>query len=342
MDVKELKEYIYDNNYSEQILQSIGCHHIKFHSSNQYWTCANATGDNKSAIVLYNTEYLICVNYTRQMVKTNRATDLIDLVCYTKELSFPEGLKYICDEIGISYYHNFEEEIPESLKILKLIQEMNTDGLHENEDKPLEPISEDILSYYKPYVNSLFYEDNIDYETQREFEIGYDDETNRYTIPIRSELGHLVGVKGRYFYRDIPDGENKYVYLEPCSKSKILYGLYKTINNIQKTGRVYVLESEKSVMQLWGYGYMNSVSTGGKLLSQYQIDLLIRLGVDIVIAMDKDVKKDEIQEIADKFPDSMPIYYIFDEDNVLEEKESPSDNPVKWEYLIKNNIYKIR
>lgn len=46
MDVAQLKEYIYDNNYVENILKDIGCHHIKYHSSG-YWSCANKDGDSE-------------------------------------------------------------------------------------------------------------------------------------------------------------------------------------------------------------------------------------------------------------------------------------------------------
>ena len=70
--------------------------------------------------------------------------------------------------------------------------------------------------------------------------------------------------------------------------------------------------------------------------------MIVRLGVDIILAMDKDVKKDEIEQIANRFPNGVPIYYIYDEDEILEEKERPSDNPQKWSQLIKNNIYRIR
>ena len=218
---------------------------------------------------------------------------------------------------------------------------MNSNSLEEKE-KPLKPISERILSYYKEYVNDLFYEDNIDYSTQKEFEIGFDEESNRYTIPIRSEIGDLVGVKGRYFDRKVPEGENKYIYLEPCAKSKIIYGLYKTIECIKAKGRVYVGEAEKFPLQLWSYGYRNSGSTGGKELSQYQIDMLVRLGVDIVLCFDKDVTKEEYEEIAERFPDGVPLFYMFDEDNILDEHESPSDNPTKWQRLVDNNIYRLR
>lgn len=341
MDVKELKNYIYENGYTEEILKSIGCHHIKYHISGGYWTCGNYNGDRNNAVTVYNNEYLLCINHTRQMIKGTRSTDIIDLVCYSKNLSFPKGLEYICVETGISYYHDFEEDIPESFKILKEIENMSSNTFSEKE-KPLKPVSEKILSYYKRYVNDLFYNDNIDYNTQKEFEIGFDVESNRYTIPIRSEIGHLVGVKGRYFYKEVPEWENKYVYLEPCAKSKILYGLHKTMDYIKQAGRVYVLESEKAVMQLWSYGYKNSCGTGGKELSGRQIDLLVRLGSEIILCMDKDVTKSELEESADKFPDGVPLLYMYDEDNILNEKESPSDNLEKWNYMAKNNIYKLR
>ena len=56
MDVRELKNYIFENNYSEQILESIGCHHIKYHAVGAYWTAGNPDGDNSGAIILYNSE----------------------------------------------------------------------------------------------------------------------------------------------------------------------------------------------------------------------------------------------------------------------------------------------
>lgn len=125
-------------------------------------------------------------------------------------------------------------------------------------------------------------------------------------------------------------------------KTKIIYGLYKTLPYIKRTGRIYVGESEKFVKQAWSYGYQNTGGTGGKELSQYQIDMLVRLSVDIVLCLDKDVKKEELEELAERFPDGVPLYYMFDEDNILDEKESPTDDPIKWRYLVENNIYRLR
>ena len=339
MDIKLLKEYIIENNCIENILNELQCRYVKYHSSG-YYTCSNPDGNNKNAIVVY-VDTLACENYTRQ-ISNKLKNDLIDLVCYIKECNFPDALKWICQTLGIDYYYDFTQNIPESLIITQMIFEMSSESYQTNDDKPLVPISPKILTYYKPYVNDMFLKDHISYETQKEFGIGYDECTNRITIPIYSEIGDLVGVKGRLFKEELDENDIKYIYLEPTSRSRILFGLNKTINYIKREQKVFVVEAEKGVMQGFSYGTCNIVGTGGKELSATQIEMLTRLGVDIIFAFDKDVTKSEIEELANKFLDGVPIYYIYDEDNILDEKESPTDNPKKWQQLIKNNIYNIK
>lgn len=339
IDIKELKNYIYENNYVIQILEDIGCHHIKFHSN--YWSCANKTGDNVNAITVYNNCNLSCVNYTRKMIKGNRGTDLIDLICYTLGLDFKNALQFLCKEMNISYYHDFDVELPKSFQVLKQIESLKEGYIEDDEDKPLTPISSKILTYYKPYVNDLFYEDNISYSTQREFNVGYDDSTNYITIPIFSEIGDLVGVKGRLLKKDIEETDLKYYYIEPCNKNKILYGLNKTFPYIQSSQKVFVFEAEKSVMQCWDMGYFNTVSTLGKTMTKHQIEMLVRLNVPIILCFDEDVSLEEIKNILKKFPIGIQLYYMYDKDKILDKKESPSDTPKKWIYLLKHNIYSI-
>jgi DNA primase len=339
MDIKLLKTYIFENNKIEDILQEIGCHSIKFHSSNGYWTCGNPDGDNRQAIIVYSNENLNCINYTRNI---GTPSDLLTLVCYNKQLSFFEGLKFVCGILGIDYYHNFEEDVPESLRITKLLYSMQQGNLDQEDDRPLKPISEKILSYYYPCVNQMFADDGIDFKTQQIFELGYDQETNRITIPIRSEIGDLIGIKGRLFKKDISENEQKYLYIEPCARGKILYGLDKTYPYIKKTGKCFIGESEKFTQQLWSMGVYNSVATSGKKISVHQIEKLTRLNAELIFAFDKDVTKKEIEDIADRFVSGVLIWYLFDDKNILDEKESPSDSWVKWQRLNKECLYKIK
>ena len=136
----------------------------------------------------------------------------------------------------MDYYHDFDADLPESIKLSKMILEMQNDSsVTEDDNIPVKPISEKILSYYRHTVNDMFQADGIDYETQQLFEIGYDDETNRITIPIRDEIGTLVGVKGRLLSQDVAS-QNKYIYLEPTPRNKILYGLNFTYQSIKEKG----------------------------------------------------------------------------------------------------------
>lgn len=337
MDVQSLKEYILDNDKLPEILQEIGCHSI--HNHGGYITCGNKTGDNKSAIVIYINENLTVVNYTRSMTNNKRTTDIFDLICYNEDCSFPEALKFCCNLFGLDYYQE-PEDIPESLQILKMLQQMATEeGV--NDDAPLKPINEKILSYYFPYGNKLWEDDGISLSTQRLFEVAFDPMTNSIVIPIRDEQGSLVGIKARRMEYDPDSGLSKYFFLEPCSKSRVLYGLFQNIKLIQLTGVVWVGESEKFVQQLYDMGYYG-VSTGGTKISKAQVEMLTRLNAKIVFCYDEDVDEEQLKGISDMFLDGIPVYAIIDKEHILENKESPSDNPKKFQYLIKNNIYNLR
>ncbi|MGN0246516.1 MAG: DNA primase [Lachnospiraceae bacterium] len=337
MVVSDLKEYILNNDCTEQILSELGCHHII--NKGEYITCGNKDGDNKQAITIYLNDNLTCINYTRQLSKDKRTHDIFDLICFVEDLSFPEALKWTCDLLGIDYYKE-PEEIPESLQILKMLKEMST-GDESEDNTPLKPIPEEILSYYLPYPNRMFEEDNIPLSIQKEFEIGYDSSTNYISIPIRDELGSLVGVKGRWFGPS-EEVNNKYLYLERCNKSRVLYGYFQNKDYIKNSTKLFVVESEKSVMQLAGMGYRNAVSTGGKTISKTQVELITRTGCVPIFAFDQDVQEEELKSIADMFMDGISVYAIIDKECILGEKESPSDNTDKFIELIKNHIYQIR
>ena len=340
MDIESLKENILENDLIPVVLEEVGCHHIKHRDG--FYQCANPDGDNTTAVCVYENTNLTTINYTRDITNGRKGSDLISLVEFYNNETFPHAIKWICDVLDIDYYSNPEDELPESLKLTKMLLDLQENDNVEEEEKPLKPISERILSYYKPYVNNMFLEDNVGYDTQSEFEIGYDEESNRITIPIRDDLGNLVGVKARYFYRKVPEDTMKFIYLEKCARSQILYGLYKTINFIKQKKRVFVVEAEKGVQQLWDAGYQESVATGGKKITQCQINKLTRLCVPIIFVFDKDVEKEELDSIAKRFIDEVEIYALIDKDDILSEKESPTDNIEKFEQLLDKNIYKLR
>lgn len=359
MDVREIKEYIYENNKLELVLTELGMHHIKWHDNNSYITCGMPDGDNPQSTTVYNNSTLNVVAYTRDIVDAYGVSDIISLVCFIKDMFFSYAVKWLCGLVGLDYY--FKPK-PKDKLLLQLQNIFSIIKKSESAEPPLEPIDEQILLPYKRYSFQQFIDDNISDQTQYDFELGLDLSTSTYygacngfpqhriTIPIRDENGTLVGLKGRILKNVDWNGkivdeernelEPKYIYLYPCAKSQILYGLYKTYPYIKEKKEVIICESEKGVMQLWTYGFKNAIAIGGHHLSKEQKDKIIRLGVSIVFAYDKDVEENEVvKECKSVAPFCTNVYYIIDKNNILGEKESPMDVPRKWERLYENNKY---
>lgn len=338
MNLKSLKDYIIINEKIEYILNELKCHHIKLHGG-KYYTCSFPDGDNKKGMAIY-IDTLNVDAYTRNIKDKYGNSDIFSLICFIKKLYFSEALKWTCDILGLDYYKDEQDDIPTSLQITRMILDMSEENSDEINEY-LKPINEKILTYYKQICNKLFLKDNINYKTQREFEIGYDLSSHRITIPIRDELGTLVGVKGRDIKKD--SYEDKYIYLESCAKSQILYGLYKTLQFIREKNEVIVVESEKSVLVLWEQGIKNVVAIGGHILSKTQVEKITRLGVsEIILCYDEDVNRNDngiidrqlYLEEAKKFIPQIKVSAMVDiKGQILNKKESPVDDMSKFNKL---------
>lgn len=337
MKSSDLKEFIVEEECIDTILEDLGCGNIVKHSG--YYSCSNPDGNNKSAVVVYINDNLTTINYTRNIIKNKRSADLFDLVSFYRDCSFPETLKYVHELLGLDYYQEKEEPC-ESLQILRMLKDMQSND-NIDKDEPLRPISEKILEYYLPYGNALFENDGITLEVQQEFGIGYDPSTNRITIPIRSPIGDLCGVKGRLF--GAPDEfHSKYLYIEPTMKTNLLYGLYENRDYIKQANQLMIFEAERSVLKCASFGYRNCVATGGKKISKTQVELITRSGCTPILCMDKDVEYDELLSLANMFMDGIDVYAIIDKNNLMREKDSPCDNDQVFLQLLANNIYKIK
>jgi len=338
VNAQNIKEFVVNNDLIESVLVAIDCHHIK--NKGDYYTCGNKDGDNCSAITVYKNDNITVVNYTRYMVNSNRGTDIFDLVAYNLDCSFFKALQFICDLFNLEYYQEIEKP-PESLQLIQLLDSMSVSDGDETNEFSLTPINQSVLKYYLPYPNKMWSDEGISLTTQNEFGVMYDPQSNRIILPLYDELENLVGIKGRIMTNSLKSGEQKYLYMTRFNKSRYMFGLNKTYSMIQQQGYVVVFESEKSVMLAYEHG-IGAVSICGCKMSKYQVDVLTRLNTKIILALDKDRIIDDIEAECDKFLPQIPVWYIYDKDNILNEKESPIDNWDKFQLLKKNNTYKFR
>ncbi len=186
--------------------------------------------------------------------------------------------------------------------------------------------NEKMLKPYGIKPNVRFLEDNISIETQIKFNLGYDYQNHRITIPWRNIEGELIGITSRN--NDDLSNAPKYLATLPFTKTNNLYGYYENYSDIVSKRKVIIVEAEKSVLQAYSFGIKNVVAVGCHSLSTTQMDLL-RYNVDVITIMyDADVDEDEVISQCKKIKlrlGDKKIYYCIDRKKILDEKSSPTD-----------------
>ena len=129
-------------------------------------------------------------------------------------------------------------------------------------------------------------------ETLEAWDIGYDDKTDRFTIPVRDVHGRIVGVKART-YKPKKQEKIKYLILGDkegrrarygwahYEKSRVLFGIDKCL--AAKT--IVLVEGELDVIALWQIG-IAAVATGGAALSHTQAVLLRDQADEVIVFYD--------------------------------------------------------
>lgn len=209
--------------------------------------------------------------------------------------------------------------------------------------------SESEIAKYKPIISTMFRNDGINLATQCEFDIRYDEESDRIVILWRNLKGEIVGNTARANWKISKDYKYKYISLLPFNKREHLYGLYENKKYIQECGYCVLVEAEKSTLQAHSFGFRPIVSVGMSHIDKSQIKLLYDLGIRVVVlAYDEDKHIIEYikraSDIKSWFPD-MEIYAIYDEKKEylpLDSKNSPTDMGKEiFEKLFENCMRKL-
>lgn len=338
MTIIKLKQYIYKNQKIEFILSQLGCHHIKYHISKNYFSCANPDGDNIHAVQVFNNEYLHVKNYTRNI---DKEADLISLVQFYKKLSFYKALQYLHRILKLKMEYNKSDKINDIVDPLAIFKKVQLRKRRCNVND-LEVLDESILKDFVPYIHIKWFKEGIMPWTVSRFGLGYSFEKKRIIIPHRYwQDGSLVGIMGRTTIENYQElGIPKYFPIKEYSKSQNLYGLWENYNTIQQLGYVVVYESEKSVLKRDSLNDCTGVALGCHSLSDEQIRILIGLNVDIIIAMDKDIEIEEVEFLCSHFKGIRNTYYIYDKYDLIKGKDSPADMSNKlFNFMMK---YKIK
>lgn len=305
-----MKEYLKNNpEQIEKILSYYNYHSINI--TDKEIRCAKIGGDNPSGCRIKLNDNLSATDFT-----TSYNGDLFGLIATHTGLTYREVLKTITTMLGKKIEGNYQPE-----------EEVLFDGFFDGLYIPYEDKEEEVTydeSVLEEYNNGYkwfkrFTDDGILPSSQLKFQIGFDEESNRITIPWRDFEGKLIGVISRI---DSDEKTNfKYLPLIAFPKHKYLYGLYENKEHIKESKEVYIFEAEKSVMLGDSLGYKSFLSLGGNSISTTQVEQILKLGVNkIIIALDEgldtDIIKKDIKTIRDcLFMRECKVGFILDKNN---------------------------
>lgn len=237
--------------------------------------------------------------------------------------------------------------------------------LRENIESLLPCYNPSILYNFDKIYPSSWENDNISIDSMARFNISFYTTKWKAVIPHYDISGRLIGIRARSFLKEDLKNGQKYMPLYFCGKGYKhplqfnLYGIYENQENIRRNKKVVLFEGEKAVMQCDTYFPDNNftVSLCGMNMSDYQRDLILSLDVEeVFIALDKQYQSEitndaeqreydkyikRVKKIADRFVNYANVYILYDDEEELGYKDSPSDKgrEVLMELMKKKHKY---
>lgn len=250
-----------------------------------------------------------------------KSGNVLDFIRQYHKVNFRRAVKIACEYVGGDIKH-----LPESLEATKYIKKFRP-----VEDRCKAPkykkLPDDIMQKYDNNHEKLkaWLDEGISQEVLNKYQVRYDAFSNRLVYPIINEYGDIINVKGRTLDPNYKTKKiSKYQNFYDIGVMDFVFNLNFAKENIEKLGFVVVFEAEKSVMLAETYGINNSIAIMTSSLNDHQFKLLVKLGADIVFALDKD--KDVTQDKnAQRLKRYVRVSYLEDTEGLLDEKDSPID-----------------
>lgn len=225
------------------------------------------------------------------------------------------------------------------------------------EVKELPTYPKGILDCFTKLYPKEWLDDGITKEAMDKFNILYSIPQNKIIIPHYNVNGELVGIRGRALNEWEVENLGKYMpvqienkwYSHPLSLN--LYGLNETKENIKRIGTCFVFESEKSVLQFEGFDFANcAVAVCGSNFNKFALKLLIKTAHprEVVICFDKEEKPgsedyfNKLYSIGKKYQNYADFSFIYDRENLLNMKDSPTDRGAEVFWKLYKRRVKVR
>ncbi len=178
--------------------------------------------------------------------------------------------------------------------------------------------------YLKPWLD-----EGISPDVLWDFQVCYDDFSNRIVYPIRNIEGKIVNIGGRTLDPEWKEkGLRKYCYFYNWGSMDVIYGLYENLRAVIQKKEIILFEGCKSVLLASTWGINNCGALLTSHLNDRQAKLLLKLACDhgcrAVFALDKDVDI-RLDRGINRLKKYMTVEFVRDLDDLLDPKDSPVD-----------------
>lgn len=354
IDVKKLKKSL-SLAHHKQIMQALG---IPSYSENStqivYYTGDKNVDPYKGSPKLYfYKDTSIYVGMT-----AGRSYDIISLTqtrlsLLKKPCSFLDACQFILDTTNIN---------PDSISRVKkeghVYDWSNLERFIRvrKYGNQLSEYNRNVIDTLPPLYPQAWIDEGISEETMDKYQIRYYERCNQTVIPCFDDEARLVGVRVRNWDKDRVE-QAKYMPLVTldgqCYKfntNQVFYGINYNKPEIERTGKVIIVESEKAVMKLDTYMGRHNIALGmyGSNLGIQRRNQLLKMGVNTVsYVVDNDFIgqddaffeqwREKIQHFIKLWDGFCRVEIVWDNLGLLGPKENATDRTKEiWEQLWEN------
>lgn len=337
--------------------------------------CHNPPGQGSFKLYYYNNTKLF-----KCFTECNDTFDIFQLLLKIKNLAgdkivywskngvqvernweLPDAIHYIAAFFGIEEQNKDFSEKRSELQDWEVLLKLETKKLQKRNKQivSLKVFEDDFLKFMLHPRILPWEREGIASNIIQAHNISYDPKNQGIVIPHYNINNELVGIRERTLLKE-REKYGKYqpaiihgqMYNHPLSFN--LYNINISKDNISRIQKAIVFEGEKSCLLYGSYfGIENDISVAscGSSLINYQVELLLSLGVqEIIVAFDRQYREPQDEEwekwtkkltkIYQKYHNFVQISFLFDKDYKLGYKDSPIDaGPKVFLELFKDRIY---
>ena len=253
---------------------------------------------------------------------SGKGGDAITFVMEVDGLSYIEALKYLAAKYNIAIEEEVQtDEIQEAQNqreslyiVLKFATDYFQDLLHSHEEgKSIglsyfkeRGFSDEIIEsfnlgyslnvwdhFHQEGIKSGFTKENLEAAgliVSKENKI-YDRFRGRVMFPIHNVTGKTIAFGARILVSDAAKNQPKYLNspeTELYNKSRVLYGLFQSKQQIRQEDNCYLVEGYTDVISMHQVGVKNVVSSSGTALTEDQVKLIKRYTQNVTVLYDGD------------------------------------------------------